>query len=159
MMRRRAAVLALLVLAGCSKPAGQTDSHAADSTAIPAATSTVEITGGWARATPAGATAGAAYATLASATGDRLLAVRVGADVAATAELHEVVAAENGQMTMQKVDGVDLAPGVPLKLEPGSNHLMLIGLVKPLVNGDSLALTLTFQNAGDVELRIPVRDE
>jgi copper(I)-binding protein len=62
-------------------------------------------------------------------------------------------------MTMSPVDGVDLKAGVPFALAPGSHHVMLMGLVKPLRAGDTFTLTITLQKAGAVSVAVPVQDD
>lgn len=61
-------------------------------------------------------------------------------DVASMIEVHEVV---DGQM--QKIaGGLSIAPGTMTMLEPGGNHVMLMGLTSPLLVGESVSVTLTF---------------
>jgi periplasmic copper chaperone A len=42
-------------------------------------------------------------------------------------------------------------------LKPGSYHVMLIGLKKPLKAGETIPLTLDFEKAGKVSLTVPIR--
>lgn len=44
----------------------------------------------------------------------------------------------------------------PVVLRPGGHHLMLIGLHAPLVEGDRFPIILTFEVAGQIEVRVPV---
>lgn len=126
-----AALAAILLLAG--------GPVAAFAQTAPAAS--VKITNAWARATPAGAQNGAAYATLQSAAPDRLTGVS--SPIAAKAELHEM--SMNGTvMQMREVGGVDLPAGKPVTLKPGGFHIMLLGLKQPLHPGDKVPLTFTF---------------
>lgn len=62
--------------------------------AEPAATSGVDLSGAWARATAAGATNGAAYLTISAHQADRLVSARVDPSVAASTELHQMVMAD-----------------------------------------------------------------
>lgn len=118
--------------------------------ATPAVAQTVTVTNAWSRATPAGATTAAAYMTLASPTGDRLLAIATPA--AKDAQLHEMTMA-GGVMRMREIPGgLDLPAGKPVALAPGGNHLMLSGLAAPLKQGQTLPLDLTFQRAGKVHV-------
>jgi len=57
---------------------------------------------------------------------------------------------------MGEVESVEIPAGGELVLEPGGYHLMLMG-VGPLVEGDILDLTLSFDDAGSVQVRAPVR--
>jgi len=110
----------------------------------------------WARATPAGATTGAVYMTLANKTdtADRLTAAS--SDVAGKAQVHEM-AVVNGIMEMRELpDGLAIPAGGSVTLKPGGYHVMLIGLKKPLIAGQTLPLTLTFAKAGNISITVPI---
>ncbi|MFM2310110.1 MAG: hypothetical protein RLY87_2232 [Chloroflexota bacterium] len=99
----------------------------------------------------------AAYLTVTNtATTDDTL-ISVTGDIAASIELHTVVN-DNGTMQMIPVQG-----GIPVKaattqsLQPGSYHIMLIGLTIDLKSGDRFVLTLTFANAGQIPVTVEVR--
>lgn len=101
---------------------------------------------------PGGATAG--FLTLTAPRGDALLAATV-PDVDAT-EVHTMAMA-NGVMQMRKLDRLDLPPGQPVRLVPGGDHLMLIGLSSGFGERDTVEVTLTFEKAGDLTLSMPVK--
>ena len=103
------------------------------------------------------ATMGAAYLTITSAAGDRLVGVEVPASVAARAEIHEVVTDSLGALRMRPVSGVDLPAGRAVTFQPGTWHVMLIALTRPLVAGRMFEMTLRFERAGPVTVRVPVR--
>ncbi len=113
----------------------------------------VMIKDAWARATPGGAQTGAAYLTLQSPAGDRLSGVST--PVAKEAQLHSMTM-ENGVMKMRQVDGVDLPPGQTVKLKPSGYHIMLMGLSKPLEEGQTFPLTLIFAKAGSETVTVKV---
>jgi copper(I)-binding protein len=114
----------------------------------------IEIKDAWARATPAGAQTAAVYATLQSATGDRLVGVSTPA--ATQADLH-VMSMDNGVMKMRQVDGIDLPAGQAVTLKPGGFHIMLTGLAKPLAEGQTFPMTLTLANAGAKDVIVTVQ--
>lgn len=110
----------------------------------------------WSRALPPNAPAGAAYFTVTNQgqAQDRL--VGAASDVAGKAELHTHV--KSGEMMrMQKVDAVDIPAGGEATFAPGGNHVMLIGLKRPLKDGEQFPLTLEFEKAGKVQVEVPVR--
>ena len=79
-------------------------------------------------------------------------------DVADAVEIHET-AKEDGAVVMRPLpDGLTILAGSTAKLEPGGDHLMLIGLREDLVAGNSFLLSLTFLFAGDVSVPVTVRD-
>lgn len=147
----RLAAVVLLFTAGCA-PRGPGDSSG------DAAGAGIAVSGAWARPSPAMASAGAAYLTLESPVADRLIEVRVPASVAARVELHEVVTGADGQMSMHPVAAIELPAGVAVELRPGSRHLMLMDLARPLAEGDTLDVTLRFERAPERRLRVPVRE-
>ncbi len=114
----------------------------------------VMIHDGWARASLGKAPNSAAYMTLMidGDAADTLIAVSTPA--ADRAELHNHVM-EDGIARMRPVDAVEIAPGEPTVLEPGGLHVMLMGLTAKLEAGADL--TLTFENAGEVTLDLPIQ--
>jgi copper(I)-binding protein len=108
----------------------------------------------WSRATAA--KVGGAFVTLRNngALADRL--VKVSTPLAEKAELHETKV-ENGVATMRPVDGVEIKPrGGSVQLKPGGVHVMLLGLVRPLKEGERIKLTFTFERAGAIEVEARV---
>jgi hypothetical protein len=129
---------ALLAVATCSAFAG-----------------TPEVSDAWARATPPGVEVGAAYLTIQGGDqDDRLLGASTAG--AKTVELHTVVE-EGGVSRMRPIDYLPVPAGQRVTLEPKGTHLMLIGLMQPLVAGAELPLRLRFAEAGDVEISVVVR--
>jgi periplasmic copper chaperone A len=119
----------------------------------------VDVSDAWARSSPPGVTSGAAYVTIESAAGDRLVGAAVPTDVAAGVQFHETVVGDDAALTMRQVTAVDLASGEAVAFEPGGLHMMLIDLVEPLESGSSFELTLTFAEAAPVTVSVVVRDE
>ncbi len=75
---------------------------------------------------------------------------------AGAVEIHEIVN-DNGTMRMrQLVDGIVLGPDESVNLAPGGLHMMLIDLAAPLVEGESITLTLHFDGADDLTFAVPV---
>lgn len=109
----------------------------------------------YARATIGQAKVSAAYMTIETTAGpDRLIAAA--SPVAGTVELHTHLH-ESGVMKMRQVEAIELAPGKPAVLETGGDHIMMLDLKQPLKAGETIPLTLTFEKAGKVEIRVPVR--
>jgi copper(I)-binding protein len=52
---------------------------------------------------------------------------------------------------MQAVKGLDLPAGKTVALKPGSYHVMLMDLSKPLDEGSPVVLTLLFEDAAGVK--------
>lgn len=143
-MKRLLIPAALLALAAC----GQADAPGA---AVPS----VAVTDVWCRPSPNAAPNGGCYATFLSSTDDRLLG---GATPRASQlQIHEM-SMEGGMMRMGELkDGLPLPAGEGVTLAPGGNHLMLIGLTQPLVEGETVLLTLRFGSAPEVTVQAQVR--
>jgi copper(I)-binding protein len=56
------------------------------------------------------------------------------------------------------VPAIELASGKRTALDPGGPHLRLLGLRQKLVAGATVALRLTFEHAGTVDVAVPVRE-
>jgi hypothetical protein len=119
--------------------------------AQPARAQVMQVLEPWTRATPQGRPA-AVYLQLLGGP-DRL--VGVASDAAGRAELHETIM-EDGIAKMRPTAGVMISPGTRTRLAPGGMHIMLLDLKKPLKEGDSLQVTLTFERARAVAVTVPV---
>lgn len=116
----------------------------------------IEIGHPFARATPHGAVTGAAYLKLTNRgdTADRL--VSASGEVARQIEIHESNI-EQSIVSMRPVaDGIHIAAGETVELVPGGYHLMLIGLSRPLAEGEKVPVTLTFEKAGEIEVELAI---
>lgn len=91
---------------------------------------------------------GAAYMTLVNAGDGDARLISAATDVAESAELHES-SMQDGTMSMEEVDGVDIPAGGQAVLEPGGLHIMLLGVDQDLAEGDTVELTLTFEGADE----------
>jgi periplasmic copper chaperone A len=109
----------------------------------------------WARATAPGVDVGAVYLTIdGGAHGDRL--VSASTPRAAMVHLH-TVEESNGVARMRPVEGVDVPAAGRVVLAPKGTHIMLMGLVRPLVAGETFPLSLRFEKAGEQVLNVVVR--
>lgn len=109
----------------------------------------------YARATPPNARNGAAYATISSVDGDRLIAVAT--EAAGMVQIHDT-SMEDGVAKMREIEGgLEIPAGGSVTLQPGGKHIMLMGLTGPLVEGEELKLILTFEKAGEVKATAPIR--
>ncbi len=116
----------------------------------------VEVSDAWARATPPGAKLTAAFFTLQGAEDDDLL-IAASTPAAGRVEIHE--SRMDGEiMRMRELsDGLSIAAGEEITLAPGGIHLMLLDLPAPLVEGEPIALTLHFEQAGAITVHAEVR--
>jgi copper(I)-binding protein len=85
--------------------------------------------------------------------------VAMGSDTTMAMGSDTTMAMGDGEMGMRPVDAIALPAGTAVALEPGGYHIMLIGLVAPLEAGTTIKVTLTFEQAGDITIDVPVLDE
>jgi len=110
-----------------------------------------EITNAYSFATSAAQSNGAVFMTISKAN-DQLIDVAPSV-LADRVELHTHTN-ENGHMSMHKIESIALKDGAVLK--PMGDHIMLMGLKRPLVVGERFPLTLTFEKAGDIIVDVQI---
>ena len=128
---------------------------AATATALDATGGDVRIEHAFARATPPGARTAGVYLTVRNMgkAADRL--VSAASPAAASADLHSMTM-DGTLMRMRPVRAIDVAAGATAVLGSGGYHVMLVGLAKPLVAGETVPLTLTFEKAGRIDVSATV---
>lgn len=153
LLRSRVLLLVLLAAAALLVACGQSGAESANEP-----TGGIAIEDAWARppAMPGGN--GAAYFIVRNNgdTADRLIGASSSLGMT---EMHESTMAEDGTMAMNAVDGVDVPANSTVEFKRGGLHIMFMGVAEPPVAGDNISLTLVFQNAGEITLDVPVREE
>jgi len=116
---------------------------------------TLRIERAWTRATvPAQKAAGGFLRlTNSGAQDDRLIAAS--SPHAERVELHSM-RLDGEVMRMRPVPAIPVAAGRATLLAPGGFHLMLMGLKAPLRAGETVAVTLRFERAGQREVQLEV---
>ena len=129
-------VVAFVALAGCGQGPAKGDR------------AEVRVEDALCRPTPNGRDMTACYMTVTAPAADRLMSIA--APDATNAQLHEMKTV-NGMMSMSEIEGgLALPAGEAVALASGGNHVMLIGLSRPLAEGDTVSLTLGFEKAAPV---------
>lgn len=117
----------------------------------------IQIAGAWAR--PSVAPNSAVYATIFNLTEEEDTLVGGSVAAAEVVEIHDMTMSADGVMSMFPVEGgLKIPAGSMAQLKPGSLHVMLINLSETLDAGNMLEVTLTFANAGDITLTVPIED-
>jgi copper(I)-binding protein len=120
----------------------------------------IAVEDAYARSSGPAAKTGAAFFVI-SNTGeveDRLISVTTSASK--VVQLHTHIAGDNGVMLMrQDKDGFEVEAGGTHALKRGGDHVMMMGLTAPFVQGETVELTLTFEHAGDMTVVVPVDNE
>lgn len=115
----------------------------------------LEIDHPWARATPPGASVGGGYATVRNAGVEPDKLVGASSPAADHVELH-VMSMDNGVMRMRQMPSFEVPARGELTLKPGGNHLMFLGLKRPLKAGEKVPLKLRFERAGEVQVQLEI---
>lgn len=196
--------LAVVTVAALGLVACGDDEDSSSDTTTTAPAADVTVSDVWARPVEdlTAKDTSAIYMTItAGAEGDTLTKASVPSDVAGTVELHETVAAEEGEsmegdmestttmmgdmettttmmgdmessstmmgddagdmsgmMTMRQVPSIEVPADGSVELKPGGLHIMLLDVKKTLAVGDTIEVTLTFENAGEVTATAEVRE-
>jgi hypothetical protein len=127
---------------------------AASLAAAAAASAQVLVADPWVRGTVTGQKATGAFMQLKSPADTALVAAA--SPVANIVEIHEMKM-EGGMMKMKAIDKLALPAGKAIDLKPGGYHVMLMDLVKPLQDGDTVPLQLTFEDKAGKKQTVEVK--
>lgn len=151
-MSLRSAFLAFfaLPLLGLASPALAQDAQHASSHEI--SLGQLLISGPFTRATLPNAPVGGGFLTITNAgtEDDRLISAESG--MAKMTQIHEMAMEGDVMKMRQLADGVVIPAGQTIALEPGGLHLMFMGLSGPIVEGETVPVTLNFEKAGTITL-------
>ncbi|GAA2868426.1 hypothetical protein GCM10010517_28200 [Streptosporangium fragile] len=161
-----AGLLAALTAASASACGGQeTDRPAArqepqataSATAAPAATGPVlSVVDPWVKTTKKGMTA--AFGTLVNNTDAEVTVVSGASALSPEVELHEV-ADSGGKMVMRPKEGGFVIPARGThRLQPGGDHIMLMGVTEEVKPGAEIAFTLTLKDGTTLEFTAVGKD-
>lgn len=163
-----AAGLAALAFAGC----GDDDEDGTAATTATTAAASVQVTDAWARVTAPTAKQGAVYMQITAPEGDTLTSASVPTSIAGKTELHETTGGDHGSMNpdemtpeqmaeqmkmMRQVDSIEVPAGETVMLKPGGYHVMLLELADPIEEGETIPVTLEFEQAGTVQVEATAR--
>jgi len=118
--------------------------------AIAEARANISITNAWTRATPGNATNAAVYLRIGNigAETERLIGVR--------AEMSERVMIHSGGGQMAVLETLDVPAEDVVVFAPNGNHIMLMDLRSPLLEGDTFLVQLEFENGGSQSASVEV---
>lgn len=132
-------LLMSLLLVGCAGSGGE-----------------LKVEDAWARPGIPGGNSAAYFVIQNGGAADVLLSAS--GNVASAVELH-ISKMQDGTMMMEQQEKVDVPANSAVEFKPGGLHVMLISLPKELKAGDSFPLTLRFQNAGEIQINVPVKEQ
>jgi|JI8StandDraft_1071087.scaffolds.fasta_scaffold66386_3 copper(I)-binding protein len=117
----------------------------------------IVLEGPWIRLVPSSSTVTGGYVKITNHDKDDRL-ISASANISKVVELHYMIE-ENGVMKMRKFEsGIEIPSHKTVTLQPGGNHIMFIDLVRPLVDGEQVLVSLEFEKAGKKELSFTVKD-
>lgn len=133
-------LLATLLVSACGSSSGE-----------------LTIQDAWARPASVGEN-GAAYFIIENGTASDDTLLSVSSDIATATEVHMSMMDGNGVMSMQMQEAVAVPAKGKVEFKAGGLHVMFIGLKRNLKVGDTIALTLTFKEAGNLVIEVPVKE-
>nr|WP_246386882.1 copper chaperone PCu(A)C [Litorivivens lipolytica] len=115
----------------------------------------LEFNEGFVRGLPPTQTTTAAFFTVTNPSDEVWSLTRVHSPAAGSVEIHEHIN-RGGTMQMRQLMALDIPAGESVVFAPGGLHLMLIGLTKPLREGDEVSLQFESEKGAVVEIVFPV---
>lgn len=112
-----------------------------------------KVENAWVRTTVPGQPSSGAFMRITADVDSKLLSVA--SPVAKDVQVH-VMSMNNDVMRMGRVDSVPLPGGKAVSLDPDRYHVMLMGLVGQIKEGDQVPLTLTIENDQGVRETVQV---
>lgn len=116
----------------------------------------IKISNPYVREVPPGAMATGSFLTLKNTSQHTIRLVKASSDAAKTVQLHTHIH-DQGVMKMRQVKNITILANSTTELKPGGLHIMLIGIQKPIVQGQIINLTLYFEDKSHVEIHAPVQ--
>lgn len=118
--------------------------------------SAINIHMAWSGALPPVATNGAAYLMIHNYSKHDDKIISASTPIANRVMFHHSES-KNGTAVMVHQSSIDLKAGGAVTFKPGARHVMLMGLKKPLVAGNSFPLTLVLEKAGPITVMVKVK--
>ncbi|MCB0918534.1 MAG: copper chaperone PCu(A)C [Actinobacteria bacterium] len=144
---------AALLLGGCSSSSDSaSDSPSASATET---SQTLSVMDAWAKASDSGMSA--VFGTVTNETDADVQIVSASTSASGMTELHETVDVD-GQSQMQQVSEFTVPAGGSLTLEPGGDHIMIMGLTTPVKAGEEVTVTLNMSDGQSQEFTAQAKD-
>ena len=121
-----------------------------------AQTATVTARNAWVREPSPSNNNTAMFLVLENQGADRRAVLSASTDLAGRVELHEMKM-DSGMMRMSPVKQIEVPARGTTELKPGGLHVMLFDLKRRLAAGESMIVTLTFDDGSTVAVRASVK--
>ena len=116
----------------------------------------VSVENPFAREVPPGAPASASFMKITNDSGTDINIIEADSAVSKVVELHTHTN-DNGVMRMRKIPQITVPANGSTELKPGGLHIMLIGPHEPLKMGQTVNVTLKFEDGSSKEVSMPVK--
>lgn len=117
----------------------------------------IEVKDAFAKATPPTAKNSAAFMTIYNNSNKDISLISATNSVSNVTELHTHIE-ENGMKKMVQVPKIEIKANSSTQLKPGGLHIMFMGIKSQLNEGDSVDMSLKFDNGEVIKLeKIPVK--
>jgi periplasmic copper chaperone A len=110
----------------------------------------------WARPGISGGNS-AVYFIIENPTGEADTLISAEAEIAEFVELHMTSMDAEGNMLMQQQENIPVAAGSRVEFRPGGLHVMLIQLRQDLAVGETILVTLNFENRGSIQIQTIIK--
>lgn len=148
---------AALALTGCAPSTSTPAPSSAATVTTPPGAASLAVSQPWVKAAASGMTGG--FGVIKNTSDTDITVTGASTAAARMVELHETVAGSTGALQMRAKEGGFVIPARgELKLEPGANHLMLMGLAAPLTAGTEVTFTLALAGGGNFEFTAVAKD-
>ncbi|MBK8901347.1 MAG: copper chaperone PCu(A)C [Anaerolineaceae bacterium] len=120
----------------------------------------ITITDPWGRTSPKVAENGAFYMLITNNGDSDDALLSAASDACGTVELHEMYDMGEGVMGMRPVQGgsIPVPAGGSAELKVGGLHIMCLGKQVEFNVGTEIPLKLTFENAGEMDVTVEIRE-
>lgn len=118
--------------------------------------SLLSVEDAYVRATPPNSKNSAAFMVIKNTGKQEVKLLSASSDIAERVELHTHTKVE-GMMKMRQVEEIMIKGESSVSLQPGGYHVMFLNLKQPLAEGQSVALSLYFDNGEQIRLDAPIK--
>ena len=115
----------------------------------------IEIKNPWVRAVPPTLKNTALFMVIENNGNSEDVLIGIKTDISNKTMIHKTENSK-GVMKMLHVDKLEIPPHSKVVFKPGSYHVMLMGLKKPLKPGEKVKFTLIFDKSGAITIEAPV---
>jgi copper(I)-binding protein len=119
---------------------------------LPVSRAAITLSNGWAKAANSGMSA--AFGMVKNPSAQAVRVIGAYSSYAKAVQLHEVVAKDGSMVMQQKAGGFAIPASGMLELKPGGNHLMFVGITKPITAGAQIPVTLITSDGGLLRVKV-----